>query len=91
MGGSATVDEVEGPPRAGVGRGCTFASSLDLPAAEQRVIDQVWQPAVQVHGGQTALEAFPGSHQLGQVAIHAGSKASNVQVSWKSGGMNVHP
>lgn len=63
----------------------TVASALDLAAAEQRVVDEVRQAAVEVHGGQAALEALAGHHQLGQVLVHVGPKASHKQITCRRG------
>lgn len=61
----------------------TFTPALDLPAAEKGVINEVRQSAVEVNGGQAALEALPGDHELGEVLVHVGSQASNEQVTWR--------
>lgn len=61
-------------------RRCTFTSPLNLPAAEQGVVEKIRQAAIKVHGGQAALEALSGSHQLWQAAIHAGTESCNEQI-----------
>lgn len=68
----------------------TFATALDLPAAEKGVVDEVRQPAVEVDGGQAALEALPGDHQLGEVLVHVGAQASYEQVAWRQRMKNEH-
>lgn len=68
----------------------TFATALDLPAAEKGVVDEVRQPAVEVDGGQAALEALPGDHQLGEVLVHVGAQASYEQVAWRQWMKNEH-
>lgn len=60
---------------------CTFAAALDLPAAEKGIVDEVWQAAVEVNGGQAALEALPGDHELGEVLVHVGAQTSDEQVA----------
>lgn len=52
-----------------------------MSAAEQGVVDEVWQAPVEIYGCQAALEAFPGNHQLREVLIHVGSQTSNKQVT----------
>lgn len=62
---------------------CTFTATLNLPAAEKRVVDEVWQAAVEVDGGQAALEALPRNDQLREVLVHVGSETSDKQVTWE--------
>lgn len=82
-GGGATVsiDEEERAPWAGVVRGCTFTSTLNLSTAEQSVVYQVRQTAVQVHWCQTALKAFPRGYKFGEAVVHVGSQTSNEEIS----------
>ena len=61
---------------------CTFTAALNLPAAEERVVDEVRQAAVEVEGGQAALEALPRNDQLREVLVHVGSETSDKQVAW---------
>ena len=61
----------------------TFAAALHLPAAEQGVVDEVGQPPVEVHGGQAALEALPGDHQLRETLVHVGAQAPDEQITWR--------
>lgn len=68
----------------------TFTPALDLPAAEKSVVDEVRQSAVEVDGGQAALETLPGDHQLGEVLVHVGSQASYEQVAWTQRMKNEH-
>lgn len=60
---------------------CTFTATLNLPAAEEGVIDEIWQPAVEIDWGQAALEALPRNHQLREVLVHVGSQTSDKQVT----------
>lgn len=71
--------QAEAPPT------LTFAASLYLPHGGQGVGQQVGQAAVQVNGGQAALEALAGVDQLGQVAVHLLGDATDVQVAWRGG------
>lgn len=59
----------------------TFAASLHLPHGGQGVGQQVGQAAVQVDGGQAALEALAGVDQLGKVAVHLLRNTTDVQVA----------
>lgn len=59
----------------------TFTSTLNLPTAVQSIIDKVWQTTIQVHRCQTALKSITWGHKLGEVAIHALSQASNVEIT----------
>lgn len=65
---------------------CTFTATLNLPAAEKGIIDEVWQAAIEVNWGQAALEAFPRNHQLREVLVHVGSQTSDEQVTWREEG-----
>lgn len=69
--------QAEAPPT------LTFAASLHLPHGGQGVGLQVGQAAVQVDGGQAALEALAGVDQLGQVAVHLLGDAADVEVAWR--------
>lgn len=82
-GGGATVciHEKERTPRARVVSRCTFTSSLDLTAAEQGVVYEVGQATVQVHGGQTTLEAVSGGYEFRQVVVHVGPQSGDVEVT----------
>ena len=60
---------------------CTFTTALHLPAAEQGVVDEVGQAPVEVHGGQAALEALAGDHQLGKTLVHVGAQAPDEQIT----------
>lgn len=60
---------------------CTFTATLNLPTAEQGIVDEVWQAAVEVNWGQAALEALPGDHELGEVLVHVGSQTPHKQVT----------
>lgn len=81
-GTTVSIHEKERAPRARVVRGCTFASSLNLTAAEQGVVYEVGKATVQVHRRQATHKAVPGGHEFRQVVIHVGPQSSDVEVTW---------
>lgn len=59
----------------------TFASSLYLTHTVQSVWHQIWEPPIQIHWGQTALEALLSVHQFGQILVHLLGHPSNIKVT----------
>lgn len=59
----------------------TFTSTLNLPTAVQSIIDKVRQTPIQVYRCQAALKSITRGNKLWEVAIHALSQASNVEIA----------
>lgn len=81
-GATVSIHEEEWAAWARVVRGSTFASTLYLSAAEQSVVYQVRQTAVQVHRRQATFEALPRGYQFGQAVVHVGPQTSNEKITW---------
>lgn len=81
-GATVSIHEEEWAAWARVVRGCTFASTLNLPAAEQSVVYQVRETTVQVHRRQATFKALPRGYQFGQAVVHVGAQTSNKKIAW---------